>query len=124
VTTAQADGVTKAIAMWRDHGAPGLVAGPDADAAASVRLRVQDAAPFFRGFYDDRASTIYINAGLVDSEAIGIVIAHELGHAFGLTHVAPEVRKSVMNPGNITVEPTDADRAALEALWGSCGGGS
>jgi predicted Zn-dependent protease len=52
------------------------------------------------------------------------VIAHELGHAFGLVHVSPDTRPSVMNPGNTTVAPNDGDRAALEALWGTCGDGS
>ena len=48
------------------------------------------------------------------------VIAHELGHAFGLFHVPASERISLMNPGNLTTPPTTADQAALAALWGSC----
>jgi hypothetical protein len=110
--------------MWRDHGAPGLVDGAGPAATSQIGLRWQRAAPFFRGFYDDGAGVIYINTMLADPQTIGVVIAHELGHAFGLQHVAPEVRASVMNPGNTTVPPNDGDRATLEAMWGSCGGGS
>jgi hypothetical protein len=124
VTAAQADGVTRAVAMWRDHGAAGLVDGAGDAEAAEIVLRTQQAAPFFRGLYDDRAGIIYVNSLILDPETIGIVIAHELGHAFGLQHVPPEVRASVMNPGNTTVPPTDADRAMLESMWGICGGGS
>ena len=50
-----------------------------------------------------------------------LTTAHELGHAFGLTHVDPGVRRSVMNPNNITVSPTSEDVAKLHALWRPCG---
>jgi hypothetical protein len=73
------------------------------------------------GYYDDASGTIYVNVDLdADPSARAIVIAHELGHAFGLYHVAPDLRASVMNPGNLTVAPTDADAAQVAALWGAC----
>jgi hypothetical protein len=46
------------------------------------------------------------------------VIAHEIGHAFGLVHVTG--RASVMNAGNIDVAPNAGDAADLSALWGAC----
>ena len=47
-----------------------------------------------------------------------MTIAHEIGHAFGLWHVKPSVRRSVMNPGNTTVTPTERDVDSVRALWG------
>lgn len=67
--------------------------------------------------YEDEVGLIYINDALAAPE-LGIVIAHELGHAFGLPHI--QGRASVMNAGNLTVAPNDDDRRALEALWGDC----
>jgi predicted Zn-dependent protease len=63
---------------------------------------------------------VLINRDLVDRTALAIVIAHELGHVFGLVHVAATTRLSLMNPGNVVTPPTDADQRALEAMWGAC----
>lgn len=60
------------------------------------------------GYYD--AGAISINDAL-DGDAAAIAIAHELGHSIGLVHVTD--RGSVMNPGNLTIAPTAADRAAI-----------
>ena len=62
---------------------------------------------------------IFINDEL-DGDELMLTTAHELGHAFGLTHVDPGMRRSVMNPNNITVSPTSDDVAKLHALWGTC----
>ena len=113
-TTAQQLALGDAQTLWRDHGAPSL--GLRADATLEVRFR--DAAPAFHGLYDDEQGLIYINRDIVDEPTLAIVIAHELGHAFGLVHVSD--RASVMNAGNLSVTPTDADRDALATLWGSC----
>jgi hypothetical protein len=119
-TPAQRDAIARAFALWELRDVPTLDASP----ATSLPIRFQGAAPEDHGLYDDRAAIIYVNDQIVDRTVLAIVIAHELGHAFGLVHVSQDVRSSVMNPGNLTVEPTTEDRHALESLWGTCPGGS
>ena len=119
-TPVQGDGIAAAIASWKADGAPGLgVSG-----GASLEVRFQTAAPLFHGLYDDTDAIIYINDDLQDVATLSAVVAHEMGHAFGLHHVSTDVRESVMNPGNLTVMPTDDDRHTLESLRGSCVTGS
>jgi hypothetical protein len=111
VRVSGADGVADAIAMWRARGIAPFAIGEPAD----VRIEVASGAPAIYGFYDDTTATVYVNATLTDPHARAVMIAHELGHALGLPHVPPEARASVMNPGNLTVEPTAADAEALGA---------
>jgi hypothetical protein len=124
-TPAEQAGIDGALALWRDHGvsafdaAPG-VAGPAGPAAATLDIQFADAAPVFHGVYDPDGDRVLINRDLTDPAPLAIVIAHELGHAFGLVHIAPAARLSLMNPGNLVTPPTDADQQAVEALWGRC----
>lgn len=121
-TGAQLDGIRDAIALWRARGVPSLVAREasprDLTTAPIVELVFEDAALAFHGLYDDETGVIYVNRALTEPTTLAIVIAHELGHAFGLAHVTG--RASLMNPGNLTTPPTSDDQAALEALWGAC----
>lgn len=91
-----------------------------ADGAPGIALRFEPAALAFRGIYLDETSEIVINSELAEPSARAIAIAHELGHAFGMRHVAEDQWKSVMLGGNITTEPTDGDAAALARSWPSC----
>jgi hypothetical protein len=105
-----------AIGLW---GLAGVVAGP-VD-GATIDVLFEAANPAMHGYYDDEAGVIYVNTALdADPAARAIVIAHELGHAFGLPHVDAAERASLMNPHNLSIGPTDEDAAALVALWGSC----
>jgi hypothetical protein len=92
------------------------------DAVSPIAIRFDDAAETFHGVYDPASATITINRALTDRATLAIVIAHELGHVFGLAHVPAATRASLMNPGNLATPPTDADQRTLETLWGTCRG--
>ncbi|TMQ04915.1 MAG: matrixin family metalloprotease [Deltaproteobacteria bacterium] len=117
-TPAELDGIAGAIALWRDRGVSAFDAAP-AEAPA-IEIGFDDAAPAFHGAYDPDHARVLINRDIADAATLGVVIAHELGHVFGLVHVAPAARMSVMNPGNLITPPTDDDQRAMQALWGSC----
>lgn len=101
------DGVADAIAMWRVQDVTPFVLEEPAD----IRVELTTGAPAFYGLYD--GTTVYINTTITDAHQRAVTIAHELGHALGLVHVPASERASVMNPGNLIVEPTAADAAAL-----------
>lgn len=113
-TQPQAIGISDALQMWRERGVPML--GDSGETAIEVRF--ERAAPSFYGLYDDESGIIFINDAITDPSSLSIVIAHELGHAFGLPHITD--RTSLMNPGNVATAANEADAAALQALWGRC----
>lgn len=113
-TGAQLTGIENAFALWRRHGVDTLELGGH----GMIEVRFEPAAGVFFGLYDDENSVIYINQSITDPTSLSIVIAHELGHAFGLEHVSGT--PSLMNPGNIEIQPTAADDARVQELWGSC----
>jgi hypothetical protein len=136
-TPLERDGIAAAFALWREHGvsafdanpiaanpmpAGAMPSGATADTVDPIAIRFDDAAETFHGVYDPPSATITINRALTDRAALAIVVAHELGHVFGLAHVAAATRASLMNPGNLATPPTDADQRTLEALWGTCRG--
>jgi hypothetical protein len=104
----QMAGITDGLALWG-------IAPSDGE---TLEVRFEHAAPAFHGFYDDERGIVLVNQRITDPKALAIVIAHELGHAFGLPHV--DDRASLMNRGNLSITPTDDDRALVTARWGSC----
>lgn len=108
--------IDDAIAMWRADGIMQLSRGD----SGAISVVFRDGAAAIYGYYEDTAATIYVNLELTDPAERAVTIAHELGHAFGLVHVAANVRPSVMNPGNLTVVPDGDDAAVLASKWGSC----
>jgi len=128
-TESELDGIAAALVLWRDRGVAAFDPAPEpqrepAPAATGseppIAIRFGDAAEVFHGVYDPPSATIVINRAITDRTTLAIVIAHELGHVFGLAHVAAVTRISLMNPGNLVTPPTDADQRTLEALWGAC----
>jgi hypothetical protein len=115
-TGAELASIARASALWTAVG----VTGPgQPDATASVAVVFVPAAPGVFGFYDDVDIKLEISDALSDDQR-AIVIAHELGHAFGLVHVPATERASVMNVANLSVVPTPDDQLAVTALWGDC----
>ena len=60
------------------------------------------------------------STSVLGGSAQAVTIAHEIGHAFGLAHVPAGERASVMNPGNLNIEPNADDAATLALRWGAC----
>jgi hypothetical protein len=117
-TADQLAAIDLAIAMWSGQGAIAVARVGD-PSTADVTISFASAGPAEYGFYDDTAAKIAINLGL-SADQTAITCAHELGHAMALVHISPEVRASVMNPGNLVVAPNAGDAAALVERWGSC----
>jgi hypothetical protein len=103
-------GVTNAFGLWS--------LAPLDVPSFSLEVRFEEASPAIHGLYDDETGVVYLNSRISDPEPLAIVMAHELGHAFGLPHI--DDRTSLMNRGNVTTPPTAEDQAALVALWGRC----
>lgn len=124
-TAVELQGVAAGAALWNGSAASDLLSGSSADGGGdptlpALPIHFQVAGAPFHGLYDAPSGQIYINDDLAGDE-LAITIAHEIGHSFGLVHIPPDVRASLMNPANLTVLPTAADVATLAGLWGRCG---
>ena len=118
LTDAQAAGIRAAIALWNERAGTRLTLAVDRG-EPGLPIHFQAAAPNFHGLYDAPTGQVFINTDLT-GEALAITIAHEVGHAFGLSHVPAGQYTSVMNPNNLVVEPTLEDVDTLAMRWGSC----
>ena len=121
-TDAQLQGVAAGAALWNASAASDLLSASSAGGSTwpTLPIHFQVAGAPFHGLYDAPSGQIYINDDLTGDE-LAITIAHEIGHSFGLVHIPSNVRPSLMNPANLTVDPTAADVATLAGLWGRCG---
>jgi len=119
-TDAERASVASGVAMWNTQAATRLTLD-DVAGAPRLPLRFEKAASAFYGLYDDERGVVLVNDGFSDGHQRAVTVAHEIGHAFGLAHVERNARLSLMNNGNLHIEPTAADVTALAALWGRCG---
>jgi Zn-dependent peptidase ImmA (M78 family) len=113
-TLEEADSTELSLTLWR---AVAAVDFQNTQASQQILVRFQHSNPSFHGGYQDELGEIVINRSVTDRAARAVVIAHELGHAFGLYHV--DNQASVMQPGNLTTAPTERDGQALAQTWGS-----
>lgn len=115
-------GIAAAAALWNQSAGSALamVSTTGASGGPMLPIHFQTAAAPIHGLYDGPDGEVFINDDLSGSE-LAITIAHEIGHSFGLVHIPPDVRPSLMNAGNLTVSITPADVATLAGIWGRCG---
>jgi hypothetical protein len=130
-------GVAGAIALWNQVSGPQLtlsdrpaVDPPASEPAPSLappldeqdrqRLRIgfRAAAPLFFGLYRAEVGDILIYRSIQSLRAREIIIAHEIGHAFGLPHIIDH--QSLMNPGNTKVPPATQESALIQEQRGPC----
>ncbi len=111
--------IEDAIGLWNEAAALGL-SRVDEQAGGAIEIRFEPAAAVFFGLYDDEGGVVWINRSIADRNVLGITIAHEVGHAFGLVHVPLDDGMSVMNPNNTIVPPEQDDVERLRAIWGHC----
>lgn len=118
LSQAQSQSIDDALAMWNAAGPLKLTRQAVAD-APRIPVRFERSVGFMHGYYEDETGEVIVNRRLTRHEH-SVVLAHELGHAFGLYHVSPSQRRSLMNPGNLDTELTDADVERVVQLWPSC----
>ena len=113
-------GVDEAIAMWSAVLPTHIEVGTGARASNVLPVIFVRGDVAHRAAYWDRSGIIEIARDRLEPSTYGIALAHELGHAFGLLHVATSDRASVMNVGNLEVRPGADEAAELRALWPAC----
>lgn len=118
--TAEAVGVEDAVLAWARVLPTRIEVGSGSARRDVLPIRFVSGNTFYRAIYWDSLGTISISRDRLAPEQYAVAIAHELGHAFGLLHVAPEERPSVMNVGNVEVAPTERDAAEVAARWETC----
>lgn len=117
---AERRGVEDAIAVWTQVVPARITIGSGTRAPDVLPVRFEPGDTFYRAIYWDAFGEIAISRDRLAPEHYGIALAHEMGHAFGLHHVEPSERISVMNVGNLEQGPTEDDAAGIAALWPSC----
>jgi hypothetical protein len=111
--------IDDAIDMWNSTGATHLTR-IEYPHAPRLQVLFDEASPAFYGIYVHQEGHVFINRMLKNRYARAVTVAHELGHAFGMLHVAGGTRTSVMNKGNLRTPPQASDAEALVELWGRC----
>lgn len=114
--------VEDAVLLWSRVLPTRITVGEESPEAPVVKIVFESGDNFYRATYWDQLGAISISRDRLDRADYPVVIAHELGHAFGLPHVSTDVRPSVMNVGNLEIEPNDEDASPLRERWATCAG--
>jgi hypothetical protein len=112
------DSIEQAIDAWNRVLPTRLEVGPHAGVPELPVYFLSDIG--FRAAYFDKSVEIVVSRDKLAPDDLGLAIAHELGHSFGLFHVSKKERLSVMNVGNLEVEPNREDALAVASLWEAC----
>lgn len=112
------ESIEAAIETWSHVIPTAIEVGPWTEDRSALAIRFESGDTFYRAVYWDQVGEISISREHIDSADYPVAIAHELGHAFGLRHIAE--RPSVMNQGNLEIAPNGEDALAIAALWASC----
>jgi len=120
ISDEQIAGIERAIELWGNVLPAQITIGSGPKARDALPIRFEPGEPFYRGMYWDAIGEISIASDRLAPKDYGLAIAHELGHAFGLLHVAKNERLSVMNVGNLEIAPTEQDATNVRARWPSC----
>lgn len=115
----QLSAVDAAVALWNGSG-PLRLTRDETLGLPRLAVSFEKAALAFRGVYDDESGTVIVNSALTGERTRTIIVAHELGHAFGLLHTGEHDGASVMKADNTNVAPTPSDMAKLQSVWESC----
>jgi hypothetical protein len=113
--------IDRGMALWNQLGFTRLTREAT-EGAPVVPIRFEVTVPFLFGKYEDKDGYVLINRLIEDPHMREVAVAHEVGHVFGLYHVSAATRGSVMNPANVTIEPTAEDNRSLLAVGTGCGG--
>lgn len=120
ISEVELSGVEDAIAAWAGVVPARITIGSGTRATDVLPVRFEPGDTFYRAIYWDAFGEIAISRDRLAPDDYGIALAHEMGHAFGLHHVEPSERISVMNVGNLEQGPTSEDAARIAQLWASC----
>lgn len=112
--------IEEALLLWSHVLPMRLEVGEPSDSAPGLSIQFDSGDTFYRAAYFDNTGEILIGRDKLDPDDLALALAHELGHAFGLFHVPGAERLSVMNVGNLDVDPTTEDGLSVSDLWESC----
>jgi hypothetical protein len=119
-TAAQRADVAAAFDLWAAVGGPPMVLaeGAPPEGAQALPVGFVEIADFYRGGYRPHRGDIVLNRRLEGARVRAIVLAHEIGHAFGLLHTSEP--RSLMHPWNTEVPPSGDDARLIRERNGPC----
>jgi hypothetical protein len=119
-SAAELESVEEAVLVWDAVLPTQIEVSPEPGPAGTLTIHFDSGDTYYRALYFDAIGAIHVSREHLAEADYPLAIAHELGHAFGLFHVSPDERESLMNVGNLEIPATDADADAVRELWDAC----